>query len=162
MSLTLSMGDQEITHYLWNPKLHYQVHKSLLLNPVPSQLNPLQNVTSFLFEICFNTNLPFTARFPKWLLLLRISDWNSLCISHLPHACHIFCPPHYVRVFVVILILLSLLSPNNLISILFSYILNLSKDKNSNLLANSKFWIGDRITSRSDKVLWCLCSCSFF
>lgn len=128
MLLTVSMGEQEITHHLWNPKLHYQIHKSLLLNPAPSQLNILQNITSFLSEICFNTNIPFTARFPKWLLLFM-----HLCIFFMhfssSHACHIFCPPHYI--FVAILLRLSLLSPNNLISILFSYILNLSKDKNS-------------------------------
>jgi len=41
-------ASQEIPHLLWNPKLHYHVHKSLQAVPIPIQKDPFHT-----FPLCF-------------------------------------------------------------------------------------------------------------
>jgi hypothetical protein len=38
-------GDQEIPHLLWNLKVHYCVHKSLSLEPILTQVNPIHLIS---------------------------------------------------------------------------------------------------------------------
>jgi hypothetical protein len=46
--------EQDITLLLWNPKVHPSVHKSPLLAPLLSHINPLYIHKCYLFKININ------------------------------------------------------------------------------------------------------------
>ena len=44
------LGNREIFRILCNPNIHYHVHKSVLLIPILSRINPLYTLTIRIFE----------------------------------------------------------------------------------------------------------------
>jgi hypothetical protein len=58
---------------LWNTDFHFRVHKSLLLHPVLSQLNPIYNLTTHFSKIHIHIILQPASRPSNSCLVVRLS-----------------------------------------------------------------------------------------
>jgi len=86
-----SSDSQEITHILWNVKVHYRIHKHLPPAPVLSQINPDHSFLSHFLKIHFNFSLPSTPRSSMWSLAFRFPCQNLVYTFALCHMCYV---PH--------------------------------------------------------------------
>jgi hypothetical protein len=75
---------EEIPRSLWNPKFHYCVHKSTILVPVLSQVNPVCATLSF-FKNDFSVIVHSRLISSKGCLSFTLPDQNPGRIPHLPH-----------------------------------------------------------------------------
>jgi hypothetical protein len=129
---------------LSNQKIQCSVHKSPLMAPILSHKNSVHTFSTYSSRIHSDIILPFTPMSSKLSIPFRSSKQNDVRISHPSHACIVLCQPYLpwfdilnnIRWIVKIMKLLimkfspatvtsSLLGLNILLSILFSYTLNL-------------------------------------
>jgi len=78
-------ASQEIPCILWNPKVHYHIHKRPPPAPILSQLDPIHTPTSHFLKIHLNIIPTSTPRSPKWSPSLRFPHQNPVYASPLPH-----------------------------------------------------------------------------
>jgi len=81
-------ASQEIPLNLWNPNVHYHIHKCPTPAPILNQLNPVHTPTSHFLKIHHNIILPSTPGSPKWPLSVRFPHQNPTFASPLPHTCY--------------------------------------------------------------------------
>jgi len=81
-------ASQEIPLILWNPNVHYYVHKCPPYVPILNQLNPVHIPTSHFLKMHPNINLPSMSGSPKWSLSLRFPHYKPVYASPLTHAWH--------------------------------------------------------------------------
>ena len=86
-------ASQEITRILWNPNVHYRIHKCPPPVPLLSQLDSVHTSISHFLKIHLNIIPLSTPASPKWSLRINWQDsyYNIFCWSYVLWTVHHLC-----------------------------------------------------------------------
>jgi len=76
-------ANREILRLIWNPEVHYRVHKIPPLVPMLNQMSPVHIFPPYFSKTRSNAMLLFTIKLSKWSLLFRLTNQNFVRISYL-------------------------------------------------------------------------------
>ena len=93
----ISSASEENFLILWNPNVHYLIHKCPPSVSILSQVDPVHAPTSHFLKIHLNIILPSTPGSPQWYLSPRFPHQNPLHASPLPHTLYMLRPSHSSR-----------------------------------------------------------------
>ena len=90
-------ASQQIPRILWNPKVHYRIHKCLPPVPILSQIDPVQAPASHFLKTHFNITLPSMPGSFKWFFPSGFP--TKTLYTHLLslHTCYMSSPSHSSR-----------------------------------------------------------------
>jgi hypothetical protein len=88
-------ASQEIPRILWNPKVHYHIHKIPRPVLILSQINPI-HAPILLLEVPFLYYLPIYAWVFQVVSSLRTPHQNPVWSSPLPSTCYMPCQSHFL------------------------------------------------------------------
>jgi hypothetical protein len=78
-------ASQEIPRILWNPKVHYRIHKCPPPVRILSRIDPVHTLTAYFLKIHLHIILSSTPGSPKWSLSFRFPHRIPVYTSPLPH-----------------------------------------------------------------------------
>jgi hypothetical protein len=91
--LIVTQHDKKYPAFLYNPKIHFHVHKSPPLDPILSQPNPVRPIDPYLPKVHFKVILPPTPRSSQWSLTFGPPNQNPVNTSSPMRAT---CPAHLI------------------------------------------------------------------